>query len=120
MAIPDLMTRTLKIYERMYTKAALDGGEWSGFTFLPPIPFRPCQTENPSASVDKKLDEHLSHCEGGSEENNASRCRGTENRGSNSYASNFAKWGVTNTVRDSFPEQNLALENTLLFKLSYV
>ena len=36
--------------------------------------------------------------------------------GSNPYASNFVKWGVTFPVRDSFPEQNLALENTLVFK----
>lgn len=40
--------------------------------------------------------------------------------GSKPYASNCAKWGVTNPVRDSFPEQNLALENTLVFKLSCV
>jgi len=45
------------------------------------VPLPPCPTENPSVSVDKKLDEHLSHCEGGSEENNASPCRGAENRG---------------------------------------
>lgn len=91
----------MKIYEGMYTKAALDGGEWTGFTFLSPRPppFRPYPTENPSASADKKLDEHLSHCEGGREENNASSCRGTENRGSNPYDSKSAKWGVTNAVR---------------------
>ena len=85
-----------------------------------PPPFPPYPTENPLASVDKKPDEHLSHCEGGSEENNASPCRGTENRGPNPYASNFVKWGVTNPVPDSFPELNLALENTLVFKLSRV
>jgi hypothetical protein len=121
MVIPDQKTRTMKIYEGMYTKAELDGGECFGFTFLSlPTPFRPFPTENPSASVDKKLDEHLSHCERVSEEDNASPCRGSENRGSIPYASNFAKCGVTNPVLDSFPEQNLALENTLLSKLSYV
>lgn len=93
--------------------------EASGLDLRSCLPPSPCPTENPSASVDKKLDEHLSHCKGGSEENSA--CRGTENRGSNPYASNFAKWGVTNPVRESFPEKkNLALENTLVFKSSYV
>jgi hypothetical protein len=75
-------------------------------------------TENPSASVDKKLDKHLSHCEGGSEENNASPCQGTENRGSSPYASDCANWGLTNPVRDSFPEHNSAWKNTLVSKLS--
>ena len=42
--------------------------------------------------------------------NNASPCRETENWGPNPYASNFAKWGITNPVRESFPEHYLALK----------